>query len=149
MTNDTHQNMTTETNIERAKEFIHAFNTNSWDRLERTLSPQLQYAEVATKATADGSTAFIELCRGWKSIMSDCTGKITDAHGSGNTVILEITWSGTQTGTMQTPMGEHPPSGKFQTIQGVQILTVKENQITSIKNHFDLLSMLTQFGALG
>jgi len=149
MTNDTHQNMTTETNIERTKEFIHAFNTNDWDLLEGTLSPQLQYFEVATKTTADSSTTFIELCRGWKSIMADCTGEVKDAHSCGDTVVLEITWSGTQTGPMQTAMGEHPPSGKFQTIQGVQILTVKENQITRIKNHFDLLSMLAQFGALG
>ena len=140
---------TKEDKIRQAKEFIHAFNTNDWDLLESTLSPQLDYCEIATKTTVDSSVKFVELCKGWKSIMTDCTGEVTDTHSCGDTVVLEITWSGTQTGPMQTAMGEHPPSGRFHTIQGVQILTVKENQITSIKNHFDLLSMLTQFGALG
>ena len=140
---------TKEDKIRQAKEFIHAFNTNDWDLLESTLSPQLDYCEIATKTTVDSSVKFVELCKGWKSIMTDCTGEVTDTHSCGDTGVLEITRAGTQTGPMQTAMGEHPPSGRFQTIQGVQILTVKENQITSIKNHFDLLSMLTQFGALG
>jgi limonene-1,2-epoxide hydrolase len=50
---------------------------------------------------------------------------------------------------MQTPLGEHPSSGKFQKINGVQILEIGNEKITNIRNYFDLLSMLMQFGAIG
>ena len=81
--------------------------------------------------------------------MSDCSGEVTNAHASGDTVILEITWTGTQSGPMQTPLGEHPSSGKFQKVHGAQILKIGDEKITNIRNHFDLLSMLMQFGAIG
>ena len=81
--------------------------------------------------------------------MSDCSGEVTNAHASGDTVILEITWTGTQSGPMQTPLGEHPSSGKFQKIDGVQIFEISNEKITNIRNYFDLLSMLMQFGAIG
>jgi hypothetical protein len=50
---------------------------------------------------------------------------------------------------MQTPLGEHPSSGKFQKVGGAQILEIGDEKITNIRNHFDLLSMLMQFGAIG
>jgi len=141
--------MTDEQKIELGKGFVSSFNNGDWGSLESTICPNISYIEIPTKTEINGVDKFVELCKSWKSIMSDCSGEVTDAHASGNTVILEITWTGTQSGPMQTPLGEHPSSGKFQKIDGVQILEIDDGKITNIKNYFDLLSMLMQFGAIG
>tara|TARA_B100000963_G_C22630063_1_gene674484 strand:+ start:28 stop:453 length:426 start_codon:yes stop_codon:yes gene_type:complete len=140
--------MTDEQKIKLAKGFIASFNNGDWESVEGALCPEVNYTEIPTKTEIIGMDKFVELCKIWKSIMSDCSGEVTNAHASGDTVILEITWTGTQSGPMQTPLGEHPSSSKFQKTNGVQILEIGNEKITIIKNHFDLLSMLMQFGAI-
>ncbi|MEC9376131.1 MAG: ester cyclase [Pseudomonadota bacterium] len=140
--------MTDQQKIELCQGFISSFNNSNWESLAIALCPEVKYAEIPTKTEINGADKFVELCKSWKSIMSDCSGDITYAQASGDTVILEITWTGTQSGSMQTPLGEHPSSGKYQKIHGVQIFEISNEKITNIRNHFDLLSMLMQFGAI-
>ena len=126
--------MTDEQKIELAKGFVASFNKGDWESVESALCPEVNYTEIPTKTEINGVDKFVELCKSWKSIMSDCSGEVTNAHGSGDTVILEITWTGTQSGPMQTPLGEHPSSGKFQKINGVQIFEIgNENDIANGK----------------
>ena len=141
--------MTDEQKIELGKEFVASFNNGDWESLKGSLCTEVNYIEIPTKTEINGVDKFVELCKGWKSTMSDCSGEVTNAHASGDTVILEITWTGTQSGPMQTPLGVHPSSGKFQKMDGAQILKIGDEKITNIRNHFDLLSMLMQFGAIG
>ena len=141
--------MTSEEQTQLARSFIAAFNDGDWQSLEKTICPAVQYQEIPTKTSMRGAAPFLELCKGWKSIMSDCSGEVTHSLVSGDTVVLEVTWSGTQSGPIQTPLGEYPASGQFQKTDGVQILTMSDGKITGIKNHFDLLSMLMQFRAIG
>ena len=116
--------MTDEQKIKLAKGFIASFNNGDWESVEGALCPEVNYTEIPTKTEIIGMDKFVELCKIWKSIMSDCSGEVTNAHASGDTVILEITWTGTQSGPMQTPLGEHPSSSKFQKTNGVQILEI-------------------------
>ena len=141
--------MTDEQKIELGKNFVTSFNNGDWESLESALCPEVKYIEIPTKTEINGVDKFLELCKSWKSIMSDCSGEVTNAHASGDTVILEITWTGTQSGPMQTPLGEHPSSGKYQKTDGAQILEISDEKITNIRNYYDLLSMLMQFGAIG
>ncbi|MEC7881917.1 MAG: ester cyclase [Verrucomicrobiota bacterium] len=140
--------MTDQEKIELCKGFISSFNNSNWESLETVLCPDVSYTEIPTKTEINGANDFVELCKGWKSVMSDCSGEVTNAHASGDTIILEIIWTGTQSGSIQTPLGEHPSSGKYQKIHGVQIFEISNEKITNIRNYFDLLSMLMQFGAI-
>ena len=124
--------MTDEQKIELGKNFVTSFNNGDWESLESALCPEVKYIEIPTKTEINGVDKFLGLCKSWKSIMSDCSGEVTNAHASGDTVILEITWTGTQSGPMQTPLGEHPSSGKFQKTDGVQILQIGDEKITNI-----------------
>ena len=141
--------MSDEQNIQVAKDFITSFNNSDWESFESILCPEITYLEKPTNTKIEGDESFLELCKGWKSVMSDCSGEVTNSIASADTVVLEITWTGTQSGPMQTPLGEHPSSGKFQKTDGVQIFKIIDGKITELTNYFDLLSMLMQFGAIG
>ena len=95
--------------------------------LERTVAPhEGVYKEFGTQRSMRGREAIKEGLGGWKKAMPDAKGTITNALASGNTVVLEITWEGTQTGPMETPDGTIPASGKRQVTPATWVfLTVR------------------------
>ena len=80
--------------------------------------------------------------------MPDATGTVTNALASGNTVTLQVTWEGTQTGPLKGPMGTIPASGRRQVTPAAWILTFEGEKIKESHHYFDMLSLLTQIGAI-
>lgn len=64
-----------------------------------------------------------------------------------NTITLEVTWQGTHTGTLQTPQGPIPPTGKQIALHGVLVADVEGDRFTSTRNYFDLMTLMNQIGA--
>jgi steroid delta-isomerase-like uncharacterized protein len=68
---------------------------------------------------------------------------------SGDTVAMEWTFTGTQTGTMEGPTGTIPASGKRVTLKGAEFLRVdSQGLIVDERGYFDLVSFMTQIGAM-
>ena len=68
---------------------------------------------------------------------------------SGDTAILdEIVWKGVHTGPLQTPTGTIPPSNKSIEMPACQVVRVEGGKIKSASQYFDMLTMLTQIGAM-
>jgi len=65
----------------------------------------------------------------------------------GDTVVLEVTWKGTQNGPLETPGGIIPPSGKQWTVQAAQVIKIQNGKIKEFRQYFDLLTLLQQIGA--
>jgi ketosteroid isomerase-like protein len=62
-------------------------------------------------------------------------------------VALEVTWEGTQTGPLETPTGSIPASGKRQKTPGIWSIDVKDGKVQSSRQYFDMLTFLQQIGA--
>lgn len=126
-----------------------AFNRNDWDAFEAALTPDTVYEEVTTGRKVDGAKANAELARGWKSAFPDVTGTVDASYVSGNTVIFEVTWRGTQNGPLPMPNGsEFPASGKPVAIHAVIISDVEDGKVSSTRHYLDMLGMLTQIGVI-
>jgi steroid delta-isomerase-like uncharacterized protein len=68
---------------------------------------------------------------------------------SGDTLAMEWTYTGTQTGALVGPMGTMPPSGKRVSIKGAEFIRVDpQGLIVEESGYFDLVSFLTQLGAM-
>jgi predicted ester cyclase len=80
--------------------------------------------------------------------MPDVKGNVTNAISSGNSVLLEVTWEGTQTGPLETPGGTIPPSGKRQTTLSAWVFEFEGDRIKESRNYFDMVSFLQQIGAM-
>ena len=66
---------------------------------------------------------------------------------SGDTVALEVTWEGTQTGPLETPNGPIAASGKRQKTPGVWSLDIVGGKVQASRQYFDMLTFLQQIGA--
>ncbi len=127
---------------------IEAFNDRDWNRFRALLAPNAVYDEVATGRRFTGPDDIIDACEGWLATMSDANGTISNTLVSGNTVVIEVTWSGTHDGPLESPLGSTPASGNTIETRGPQLITISEGGITEVRQYFDMLAMLGAMGAL-
>lgn len=123
-----------------------AYNEKDWDSVRDALAPGFVYEEVATHRRAEGVEEVLELWRGWAEALPDSRATFGNAYVAGSDVILELTWRGTQTGPLRTPEGEIPPTGKGIDLPSCQVLHVEGGKATSMRQYFDMQTLLTQLG---
>ena len=131
-----------------AEGIVGAFNDSDWDRSRVPLTPSTVYNEVGTQRSLKGPDEILEALKGWKQAMPDVKGTVTNSFARGNTVTLEVTWKGTQTGPMVTPDGTIPASGKSQTTPSAWILEFEGDKVKESRHYFDMVTLLTQIGAM-
>jgi steroid delta-isomerase-like uncharacterized protein len=130
-----------------ARENIDAFNAADWGRFKSTLAADSIYEELATQRRV-GVDGAVEASQGWKRAFPDSKGTITKSFASGDDVVLEITWNGTQTGELRGPLGTIPPTGKRVEVKAVQVVKVRGDKIAETRHYFDLMGLLQQVGAV-
>jgi steroid delta-isomerase-like uncharacterized protein len=134
--------------VDIAKAQIIAYNDKNWDAVRTALAPGIVYDEVGTQRRLEGVNDVIEAWRGWAAAIPDCKATFHSASASGNTVVLELTWRGAQTGPLQTATGQIPPTGKKIEIRACQVVEITNDQVQVIRHYFDMMTMLQQLGAL-
>ena len=139
--------LTAEAMIKIAREQVDAFNTGDWERLQAGLAADARYHEFATQRKVEGPEKIVELFKGWKTAFPDAAGEVTNAVGSGNMAALEVTWTGTQTGPLETAEGTIPASGKRQETPAAIVFTFEGGKIKEDRQYFDLMTLLKQIGA--
>lgn len=131
-----------------AREDLDAFNAGDWDRMRAVMTPDSVYVEPGTQRRIEGQDAIIEANEGWKNAFPDAQGTITDAFACGDRVALQITWEGTQTGALEVPGGEIPPSGRKISVQACEVFRIEDGKIAEGCHYFDMLGMLEQIGTI-
>jgi steroid delta-isomerase-like uncharacterized protein len=134
--------------LKAVRAHIDATNKRDWDAFKRGLASDVVYDEVGTGRKLKGADAWVETYKGWIEAFPDVQGKVSSTYATGNTAIVELTWDGTQTGPLPTPSGAIPPSGKRQVTRASLVMTFEGDAIKEAHHYFDMLSLLTQIGAM-
>jgi steroid delta-isomerase-like uncharacterized protein len=134
--------------VDIAKAPIIAYNDKNWDAVEAAVAPGFIYDEVGTQRKIQGINDVLAAWRGWATAIPDSKATFDNASTSGNTVILEVTWRGTQTGPLQTPTGQIQPSGKKIELRACQVIEVANGKVQVMRHYYDMVTMLQQLGAL-
>ena len=130
------------------KAHMDATNARDWDAFKRTLKNDVVYDEVGTGRKMKGADAWVDAYKGWISAFPDVVGKVSAIHAAGDSATVEVTWDGTQTGPFPTPSGTLPPSGKRQVTRASIVMTFDGDAIKEAHHYFDMVSLLTQIGAM-
>jgi steroid delta-isomerase-like uncharacterized protein len=133
--------------VKLAREGVEAFTAGDWERFKAPLSPNSVYEELATQRRIKGADEITQAIQGWKTAFPDAKGTVKNAVASGDTVTLEITWEGTQSGPLESPEGTIPASGKRVAVEAVQVVRVENDKVTETRHFFDMLGLLRQIGA--
>ena len=131
-----------------ARESVECYNAGDFDRLRSLLADDFYEEELGTQRRLEGADARVEAAQAWKQTFPDEHGTITGAYTSGNTVAIELTWEGTQSGPMATPDGQQlPASNKRITVKSVEVIEIEDGKIKVLRHYFDLMTLLQQIGA--
>lgn len=132
--------MTEQDAVRIASENVEAYNSGNWEKLRAVLASDVIYDEVGGQRKLQGPDEFVEAYRGWKEAGPDGKGAITNALAAGNTVVLEVTWTATNTG----PMGSNPPTGKTWNVRGAQVVHLQDDKIKELRQYFDMNTIMQQ-----
>jgi steroid delta-isomerase-like uncharacterized protein len=127
---------------------IEAFNAGDWDGYADVMTDDVVYVELATHRRAEGIEANLEVFKAWKVAFPDATGTIANIFGNGDQAVAEIMWTGTHNGDMEGPDGAIPATGRQITMEASMHVWVRDGKIRESHQYFDLLTMLTQIGAV-
>jgi steroid delta-isomerase-like uncharacterized protein len=93
-----------------------------------------------------GRDAVLQYWERFFAAFPDLNGRDEFKAESGDTAINEWSFSGTNSGPMETPEGTIPATGKQVTIRGCDVLTVRDGLIQSHRAYYDQLAFMTQLG---
>ncbi len=140
--------MGTQDMVSAARGLVDAFNASDWDACKAILTQDSVYDEVGTSRCLTGHDEIISALQGWREGMPDVKGTVDSAVATGNTVVLEITWQGTQTGPLPGPNGTIAPTGKQQTTRAGWVMNFDGGRVHRSRHYFDMLSFMKQLGVL-
>jgi steroid delta-isomerase-like uncharacterized protein len=121
---------------------IEAFNAADWKSLKDSVAADVVYVDIPSQRRLEGVGQFIEEYQNWKNVAPDCKGTPRNTFVSGNTVIVEVDWKGTQTGAFL----DHPPTGKTWDVKGCQVITMKNDKIKELHQYYDMSTIFRQLG---
>lgn len=140
--------MSTQDFTQIARQIVTGYSKSDWNGLKNILAPDAVYNELGTQRRIQGPDAIVTALQTWKKTMSDSKGEITNVFIGENQALLEIVWQGTQDGAFTGPTGTLPPTNKFQKTPAAMVVRFKNGKVGEIHHYFDMLSFLTQLGAL-
>ncbi len=135
--------------LEIAKSSITAFNDKDWNRMKALYASDAVYDEKATNRRIQGPQQIIDGLQMWATAFPDANGTIVRELVIGDVAVLELLWTGTQTGPLQTPTGTIPASNRAVELPACSVIQVEGERIKSDVHYFDLLTLLVQIGAAG
>ena len=131
-----------------AEEQLPAFTNRDWVAFRKTAHPDFVYREFGAPAPVKGVDAAIAVFQKWVDAFPDMKGMVTNTVAEGNKVVLEITWSGTQNGALQGPMGPIAPTGKWGEVHALQMYVFEGDLIKELRHYFDSVEMLRGLGLI-
>jgi steroid delta-isomerase-like uncharacterized protein len=132
-------------NAENFRAFIDAFNSDEFDAM-REIAGNSVYHESATGREAQGEE-YMALLKGWRTAFPNLTGEITSLMESGDTVVAEITWTGTHDGPLGMPDGSAiPATGNPMRNEAAMVARYKDGVPDRSNHYFDLMTVMRTAG---
>ena len=96
------------TNTEISDAMMKAFNEADWDTWRSFMAPDVTMQDFASGDFIEGVDAVMGYVMGWKSSFSNMIGTLENRIESGNTLVEECSWTGTNDGELPMPDGSKP-----------------------------------------
>ncbi|MET7382789.1 ester cyclase [Streptomyces sp. NPDC005526] len=123
-----------------------AWNNRDYDSIAGSVAPDCTLIDEGSGRTLQGPEGFTQLAKALFEAMPD--GKFTLDHltAQGDTVVIEYTGSGTQTGDLKLNVGTVPATGRPVTVHAVDVYEVKNGKVQEARAYLDSGSIMAQLG---
>ena len=133
---------------EIAKSATIAYNDKDWGKVKDVFAADAVYDEKGTRRRIQGAGQIIDAWKGWATAIPDSKATFVREFASGDTAVIEVVWKGVHKGPLQAPSGTIPASNKPIEVPACLVVQVEGGKVKSFTHYFDMLTLLTQIGAV-
>lgn len=129
-----------------ARSIYEAWNNRDFDFLADSIAADGEIVDVGSGATFRGPDGSRQYNSAWAEAFPDGRITVDSVITSGDHVVVEYTGRGTHTGTMTSPAGSIPATGRSVTLHLCDVLVVADDKLKSMRSYFDTGSLMAQLG---
>jgi steroid delta-isomerase-like uncharacterized protein len=129
------------TTSELLDRFVELFNQDRFEEASQDFGPGGYLEEIGTGRRLT-QQEMVDSTRAWRQAFPDARGTVTSKIVDGNRGAAEITWRGTNTGTL---MGR-PATGKAVNVRAAVVIETDGRLITRAAHYIDVAGMMGQLG---
>jgi steroid delta-isomerase-like uncharacterized protein len=133
-------------NATLARSLYEAFNNRDFDLLAEAIAPEGTITMMGTGQTLHGPEGSRQYNTMWDTAFPDGMVTVDRIIAQDDLVAVEFTGRGTHTGTLVTPAGAIPATGRSVTLKFLDVLEFADGKLMAQRNYFDTGSMMTQLG---
>jgi len=135
-------------NTSIARTLYENWNKREFDQMADLIADDGEILLVGSGTSFRGPDGAKEFAHMWADAFSDGRVTIENIISGDDRVMVEHTGRGTQTGTLRSPGGEIPATGKSVTLEFCDVLKIEGGKIKSVRSYFDSASLLMQIGVM-
>ncbi|KUN85567.1 hypothetical protein AQJ66_13775 [Streptomyces bungoensis] len=128
------------------RDLFSAWNNRDYEAIAESVAPDCTLVEEGSGRTLKGPEGFTRLARSLFDAMPDGTFTVDHLTAQGDTVVIEYTGDGTQTGDLILHAGTVPATGRHVTVHACDIYEVKDNKIQEARAYLDTGAIMAQLG---
>lgn len=127
--------------------FFEAMSSGDLDTVESLFDERAEFVDMGSGQTMIGIKENMKDARNWKNTFSDMKVTALRHVESGNVVVTEMQFEGTNTGEMEMPDGSKlPATGKRVKMQGCQVIEVEDGKMVKGTQYYNPMVMMEQLG---
>jgi ketosteroid isomerase-like protein len=115
-------------------------------RVSADVGFRLRGCNMATGETFNGPEGVKQYLLVWATAFPDSQVETTEIIAGDRGAVVEFTGRGTQSGPLQTPTGDIPPTGRAAEQRFCTVNRIENGKITEARQYFDLLGLMQQLG---
>jgi steroid delta-isomerase-like uncharacterized protein len=138
------------TETERIVRIFHeSWDMRDPDRGATVIADDCRFEDVARGELLSGPEAYRRDYHRWRDAFSDGEVKITNVIVQGDWAVVEFVNRGTQTGTLQSSLGEFPPTGRAMEVRYCSVMRVRDGKVVEGRDYYDSASIARQLRLVG
>ena len=133
-------------NLEIARMYTDKFNQHDADGCAALAAEDGKFTDVVLGMDSEGPSGLRAWTQLWLTAFPDANVEVVNAVASGDTVVTESIFRGTQRGPLVTPMGSIPPTGRQVEGYACTVTRYRDGKLVSGRQYYDGLALLRQLG---
>jgi steroid delta-isomerase-like uncharacterized protein len=135
-------------NAKLARSLYDWWNARDFDRGMAQTTQDVEWRNIATGQSFRGPQGYRQFQTGWAEAFPDAQVEVMNVIADEQGAAVEFIGRGTHTGTLVTPQGEIPATGRTVEVRFCDVMQLQGGKIVGGHTYFDAATMLAQLGLL-
>jgi steroid delta-isomerase-like uncharacterized protein len=138
--------MTTANHEALVRSVYTAYNDRDFDRAAAAVADNYEWTMVPTQQVFNGPDGMRQYLAAWADGFPSSKVEVTNVIVAGDRAVVEFTGRGVHSGTLRTPAGDIPATGRSAELQFCDIYEIAGGKLRRGRSYFDMASLMRQLG---